>query len=149
MTKKHVLQHAYEHHFKAIGITSPQKDYRMCWLLNNHIGIDLKRVSDFIYAPLGSDKELCFSVYHFEKPSMFLHINLLTNRSEEYSLFAQPKNIDFLLLYKNPSEQLKLEEALKSIRKISQIQAAYMLPNLHDKKASEFFFDFELFLAGK
>lgn len=147
MTKKHVLQHEYRHNFKVIGISSAQKDYRLCWLINNQLGYDLKRLPDFIHKHPDHDREQSYSVYHYEEPAMFLHINLLANKSEEHQLFLQPRNTDYLLLFKQPSEQLNLEELVKAIRKIPQVQAAFLLPRVNDKKYSAFFFDFELFLT--
>jgi len=147
MAKKHILQHEYQHGFKAIGITSAQKDYRMCWLLNNHLGFDMKRIQDFCITPPGGDAEQCFSVYQHDEPSLFLHVNLLANKNQESLLLVQFKNIDYLLLFKQPGDQIRLNDLVKSIRGIPQVQAAFLLSGLSDKKTTMFFFDFEMFLS--
>jgi hypothetical protein len=149
MAKKHILQHEYRHTFKVIGISSAQKDYRMCWLINKQLGYDLKRLPDFVYKLPDHDKGQSYSVYHYEEPAMFLHINLMSNKSDEDQLFPQPKNIDYLLLFKQPSEQLNMDELVKAIRKIPQVQAAFLFSRINEKKFSSFFFDFELFLTGQ
>lgn len=147
MAKKHILHHEYRHGFKAIGITSAQKDYRLCWLLNNALGFDLKRMADFFPDNDPPNESPGFAVYRFENPSMFLHVYLVANKNEEKQLFAQLKNFDYLLLFKQPSQQTNLNEMVSAVRKITQVQAALLVPDLHDKKANALFFDFEMFLA--
>ncbi len=147
MAKKHILQHEYRHGFKAIGITSAQKDYRLCWLLNHALGYDLKRMADFYPENDLHNESLGFAVYRHENPSMFLHVYLVSNKHQEAQLFTQLKNFDYLLLLKQPSQQTNLNDMADAIRKITQVQAALLLPDLHDKKANAIFFDFEMFLA--
>ena len=148
MTKKHTLQSEITLNYKIIGISSPQKDYRMCWLLNRQLGIELKRVADFCFTPAGSDQDKCFSVYYYGKPFMRLHIYVLANRNDEFLVFSQPRGIDYLMIFRQPSAQLNLDEMVKSIREIPQVHTAFLLPEQPDKKASAFLFDFELSLKG-
>ncbi len=147
MAKKHILQHEYRHGFKAIGITSAQKDYRLCWLLNNALGYDLKRMADFLPENDPEHASPGFAVYQYENPSMFLHVYLVANKHQEAQLFTQLKNFDYLLLFKQPSQQTNLNDMVEAVRKITQVQAALLLPDLHDKKANAIFFDFEMFLT--
>lgn len=147
MAKKHILHHEYRHGFKAIGITSAQKDYRLCWLLNNALGYDLKRMADFCPENDPKNESPGFAVYRFENPSMFLYVYLVANKNLERQLFTRLRNFDYLLLFKQPSEQTDLNEVVKAVRKITQVQAASLLPDLHDKKANALFFDFEMFLS--
>ena len=62
-------------------------------------------------------------------------------------IFKEPKNLDYLLLFRCSGETYNPSEVLQSIRKIPQVQAAYQLNLQPAKKASEFFFDVEMYLA--
>jgi len=40
---KHTLKIEYDFDFVLIGISSHEKDYRICWALNNVLGLDLTK----------------------------------------------------------------------------------------------------------
>jgi len=147
MAKKHVLQVEFNPHFQVIGVFSPQKDYRMCWLLEKHLGMNMKRLADFDFPVTASTTSCPYPVFHYSQPVHFLDVYLLPNRSEETPLFREPKNLDYLLLFKKSGEPHPTEESLQAIRSIPQVQAAFVLNLTPEKKASEFFFDFEMYLA--
>ena len=147
MAKKHILNLEYQHHFKVLGIFSPQKDYRMCWLINNHLGLELKRMPDFSVAVDKDDNPASHAIYQFEQPSMLLKILLIANKTSENILFTEPKNMDYLLLFKDPGNHQNLSQRLAAIKKISQVQAVVLLNNLISKRSSEIFFDLEMYLS--
>lgn len=147
MAKKHILNLEYTHPYKAIGIFSAQKDYRLCWLLNNRLGIDLKRMPDFCLSFDAKSEPANYPIYKYEQPNLFLSILLLANKSEQQILFPAPKNLDYIFLLKSPENLFKLSETLSEIRNIPQVLAAVTLKDLPEKRASEFFFDLELYLS--
>jgi hypothetical protein len=147
MAKKHVLNLAFYHDFSTFGIFSSQKDYRMCWLLNNHLGIGMKRLPDFTHPADGSDKAAQYPVYHYHMASCFLDMYLIPGKTEESFLFKVPKNLDFLLLLKSSGDPYDASGMLQTIRKIPQVVACMEITPMPEKKASEFFFDFEMYLA--
>ncbi len=147
MAKKHILYLEYEHTYKAIGIFSALKDYRLCWMLNNHLGIDLKRMPDFYMPPDNTGKTACYPVYQHEQDNLFLNILLVANKSEDGLLFKTPKNLDFLLLLKSPDDLFNITTTISTINKIPQVLAAVLLNNLPPKRTSEFFFDLEMYLT--
>jgi hypothetical protein len=147
MAKKHILHLEFQHAFKAIGIFSAQKDYRLCWMLNKQLGIDLKRMPDFCLSGDADNAPVCYPVYRYEQPNIFLDVLLLANRNEQGVLLQTPKNLDYILLYKSPENLFNLSESLAEIRKIPQVLAAFLLKELPAKKESEFFFDLEMYLS--
>ena len=149
MTKKIVLNLDYEPPFRAIGICCPQKEYRLSWLINKQLGINLKRVADFEYFPQHHQEKKQFPVYRYRDIPLHLDLLLVSNRSGGLLLFPEPKTLDFLLLVRNPSQQLDLLPVLQKIRKISYVQAAFFVDDKLGKKEGDFFFDFELYLSPK
>ncbi len=147
MAKKYILYLEYKHAFKAIGIFSALKDYRLCWMLNKQLGIDLKRMPDFCMPPDSTGKAACYPVYQHEKVNLFLNILLVANKCEDGLLFKTPKNLDYILLFKSPDDLYNLTETLSEIKNIPQILAAVLLENLPTNRASEFFFDLEMYLT--
>ncbi len=149
MAKKIVLNVDYEHAFLAIGICSPQKDYRLCWLLNKHLETDLRKIRDFSYTPPGLKEKLDFAVYRYLNERKRMDYSLVANRSSGYMLFPDPKNLDYLFLVRNPSDQFEPAGILAMIRKTPFVQAAFMVDGKLGKQENAFFFDFELFLSQK
>jgi hypothetical protein len=149
MAKKIVLNVDYEHTFLAIGICSPQKDYRLCWLLNKNLETDLRKIRDFSYTPPGSRENLGFTVYRYLNERKRMDYSLVSNRSSGYMLFSEPKNLDYLFLVRNPSDQFTPIGLLTMIRKTPFVQAAFMVDGKLGKQENAFFFDFELFLSQK
>ncbi len=147
MAKKHVLNLAFNHDFSTFGIFSSQKDYRMCWLLNNHLGISMKRLPDFTHPADGSEQAAQYPVYHHHMPSFFLDIYLIPGKAEASLLFKAQKNLDFLLLLRSSGDPYDASAMLHTIRNIPQVMACMEITLTPEKKASEFFFDFEMYLA--
>jgi len=77
-----------------------------------------------------------------------MHYFLVANKSHEGLLFKEPKNLDYLLLLKQPSDQLKLEPLIANIRRLSMIQAAFLLDKKLGKGTTAFFYDFEMYLGN-
>jgi hypothetical protein len=149
MAKKIILNLDYEHPFKAIGICSPQKDYRMCWLLNKHLETTLRRISDFQYVPHLLQESMGFPLYRYKNERLLVDYSLLANRSAGHILFAEPKNLDFLLMLRNPSDQFDPAALLSRLRKVPYVQAAFLLDGKLGKQENAFYFDFDLFLSQK
>ncbi len=148
MPKKLKLDIAYTPEFRAIGLFTAQKDYRLCWFLNQHLHTDLRRLPDFRYTPHTQSSQGCFSVFHYAVPKLMMHYFLVANKSHEGLLFKEPKNLDYLLLLKQPSDQLKLEPLIANIRRLSMIQAAFLLDKKLGKGTTAFFYDFEMYLGN-
>lgn len=149
MAKKHILELEYRHGYETAGLVSVQKDYRICWLINKQLGVDLVRQPDFSYVLTEGDSPLSIPVFYYENPDIYFSMALISNRIDGNVLFAEPKSMDYLLLFKNPGEQYDLPMTIEKIRSIPQVQAAFLLPKRVDKKSSGLFFDFEMYLSQR
>ena len=45
---KYHLEEEYEYDFDLYGISSHEKDYRICWAINNSLGLSLERTTENI-----------------------------------------------------------------------------------------------------
>ncbi len=147
MAKKLKLEVSYRPEFRATGLFTAQKDYRLCWLLNQHLHIDLQRLPDFEYLCLNQSTPGHFAVYHYELPELMMRYFLVCNKSSEGVLFGEPKNLDYLLLLKQPSDQLQLDDLITKIRKVPMMQAVFDLDEKLGKRGNAFFYDFEMYLG--
>lgn len=149
MAKKLILNLDFEHPFQAIGICSQQKDYRLCWLLNKQLEVELRRMRDFHYTPQHQKAAVDFPVYRYKNERQLIDFMLVSNKAGGQILFPEPKTLDYLFLLRNSSDQFDIAELLAKMRKTPYIQAAFFVGEKLGKQEKDFFFDFELFLSQK
>ncbi len=145
MAKKTKLSIEYIPDFKAIALFSQQKDYRFCWLLNRYLYFDMKRLPDFSYTPYKQIETALFQVYYHEDPANRLYYFLLANKCHEGVLFELPKNMDYLLLIKNPGAGFNLKAIIGKLREMEQLQGAFPLNGGLGKRSDLILYDFEIF----
>lgn len=95
---KLTLDFEFEFDFQLLGISCHQSDYRLAWIINDLLGIDLERQDD-IDLILGKHKDEngLFSYYHYDNEENYTTINLISNRSEKGSFCGELKQLDFFL----------------------------------------------------
>ena len=116
--------------FKLIGISCREKDYRLCWAINQSLGIDLIRLSN----------EGIASRTHLTNFPFFEYINketgsvyrLLSNRFESKVLMKELKTIDFLFLLQG--EDSNLHEIIK---KLGSIEFVFLATEIEIDKLKE------------
>lgn len=72
------LDIGYEYDFDLFGVSSSLKDYKLAWLLNNSLRIDLQRSQDHVI-DLSNGNKVIVPLYHFEAENNI--VKLLRNKS--------------------------------------------------------------------
>lgn len=151
MAKKTHFRLPYEAEYRVAGVFCPEKDYRLCWLINNYLKVNFSRRSD-ISLPNGKDAGLIeqYAVYHHEKEELQQAFFLVSNRSHNgHLLFHSPPQLDFLMLIDADDSRFDFNALLKKIRSIPHVTAAYMLDDVLGRNRDIFLYDFEMFIAGE
>lgn len=147
MGKKLLLNLKYKPDFKIVGIFSPVKDYRLCWLLNSHLGFSFNFYGNFPVLIPPADKPGLHNVFEHNNEMLFLRMFVLCNKNNEQIIFPKPANIDYLLLFQADEVRFDINELITSIRSVPHINAAYLLGDKLGKRADEIFYDMELFIT--
>lgn len=148
MAKKTLFKLPFETEFRIAGLFCGEKDYRLCWLLNNQLPFQFKRSTDFWFTQPKADEALQFAVFYYEEPTLQRTFFLLANRSYQGGvLFNNPPGLDYLLLINADDLRYDYSQMLKSFRDIRQIRAAYMLDDLLGRNKEAFLYDFEMYRA--
>jgi|688.fasta_scaffold244430_2 hypothetical protein len=131
--KTEKLQIPYEDifDFKLVGISCAEKDYRLCWAINQSLGIDLVRMSNEGIASRSHLLE--FPFYEFESEETAINYRLLANRFENNVLMKELKTIDYLFLIQG--EDVNLQDIMLKLGKIEFVFLAteIEIENLKDK----------------
>ncbi len=110
-----IIKIAVKNNFQIIGIIEKTNDFKLVWLLNNILNINL----------IKSDKNYNFSV--FEAQIENFRITLIENKLEDKLLFKEIKDVNFLLKISS-LDISKAEEIVKKIKSSQKINFAMILP---------------------
>ena len=125
---KYILDSVYEYDFDLLGICCHEKDYRICWALNNALNISLEKSSEdieFIFHKK-SKQNACFPLFIFESEKDHAIYHLIGNKSDINLLVPEKKHIDFFFMVKS-SEYLNISEILAKIRSIKFVLTAHLV----------------------
>lgn len=127
---KFKLEIEYDYDFVLIGICSHEKDYRICWALNNKLGFDLKKTEELEIKEKKLDEPSLFSMYVYENAEQYTDYYVIANRSENGLLVPEQKQADYFLVIKGTVADEQVESLVKQLREVSMILTAYEIdPN--------------------
>lgn len=144
---KHTLEVSYNFDFLLIGISSHEKDYRICWALNKKLGLDLKKTDSLEIKGKKQTTPSFFSFFVFDKEEDFLEYSVIANFSENksmdlktHSLFGmddasehhsenellipEQKQMNYFLVVRGELEDDAVDELVKHIKEIDVVQTA-------------------------
>jgi hypothetical protein len=148
MAKKTLFRLHFETEFRIVGLFCQERDYRLSWLINNHLNFNLRRVADFEFLPSKSKEFTAHSVFMHEVESLQQTFFLVNNRGNNGAvMFGSPSGLDFLMLIRADGIRFNNSDLLKKFRSIPQITAAYVIDEALGRNKEGFLYDFEMFLA--
>lgn len=140
---KHTLKIEYDYDFVLIGISSHEKDYRLCWALNNTLGIELTKGESLEIKSKKEDTPSFFSLFKYEDEDDFKEYFILANISEnkqyepkEQTLFnkglkgnstengiliPEHKQMNYFFVIRGEIEEEQVEELLMKLKEIDMI----------------------------
>lgn len=143
----HRLQHdeSSEKEIFIFGLVSAAKDFRLCWMINNHLGFNLEKSGEINIqtqeassvqgnqTSMFSDEETesilpkdysVNPVYHFSYELFYSKVYLLVNQGSLKWLVPDLKTMDYFLVIKGPMPALELKKILKELKNIPIISLA-------------------------
>jgi hypothetical protein len=108
--KKTKLQIEHTYDFELLGLVSPVKDYKMAWLINRDLHLNLVRSEDLILEFLSLPR-LKISQFFLSLPHGFVQLlkNKALNSSDQVSyLIPELKSVDYFLLVQDETFQLSI-----------------------------------------
>lgn len=144
---KHTLEIQYDYDFVLIGISSHEKDYRLCWALNNKFGLELIKVDSLEIKGKKQETPSFFSLFTFDNPDSFLEYTVVANLSESKSgsvketdlfgshiqphsynenefLIPEHKQMNYFFVLKGEVEETTVQALVKQMKEIDIILTA-------------------------
>lgn len=115
------MQVEYDYDFYLLGIVCHEKDYRLCWMLNNLFDIRLAKTDDLTTE---HGKHSLFSLISEEQ---FREYHLVANRGSEGMLIDEHRQIDYFFLVKGAVEEDERKQMIEQVKKSGMVGAAYAI----------------------
>lgn len=122
--------------FYGLAITSPLKDYQLCYQINKSFGFDLdKRATINLYVPK-TKTSLNFAGYIYEDSDNRTSYFVAKNKEETQFLLPRLKQIDFVFFAKGAIAGQNILNCKEKLAGIKEIQNVLILENDHLKNIS-------------
>lgn len=115
--------------FELLGLVSPVKDYKMAWLINRDLNLDLVRYEDVEIEFLSSPR-LEISQYFLSLPHGYIQLlkNKALNTSQQLAyLIPELRNLDYFLLVQDQTQQISITTFVDHLTKNPFIQSVVRL----------------------
>lgn len=96
--------------FELLGLVSPVKDYKMAWLINRDLNIQLVRSED-VKIEFVSSQRLEISQFFLSLPHGYIQLlkNKALNTSQQLAyLIPELRNLDYFLLVQDQTQQTSI-----------------------------------------
>ena len=111
--------------FELLGLVSPVKDYKMAWLINREMELNLVKVKD-LELEFISTARMEISQYFLSLPHGFIQLlkNKALNSSQQLAyLIPELKTMDYFLLVQDETEQTSIHTFAEHLSKNQFIQS--------------------------
>jgi len=122
---KKILKFEIDLDFVLIAVTSPLKDYRICYFINKHLHFNLTKIADLavdIYQ--GVTEPARFSCYHYQWETTETDFYFIANKGAEGLLIPEMREVDYFLMIKNFIDETDLNNIISALNRITEILAA-------------------------
>ena len=117
----------YDFGFRLIGISCHAKDYRLCWALNNQLGIQLEKVHrENASSGLKKNGIAIESLYSFFDEENHSSYQLLHNKHNNNLLLPEQKLADFLLIIDQMNDE-SFEDLMKKLKQVELVNTAFII----------------------
>ncbi len=144
---KLMLEEVEEDHFQLVAIYSSIEDYRIAYLLNKYLKLNLKRERRDVDFNQKNIRAL-FALYTFKDPTNYRTYHLVANKFKgeakkvlssgslfteeevrplEVQLIPEQKKVDFFLKIEEDINPMQLNRLVNRIGQIPHVQAAYRI----------------------
>lgn len=123
---KHTLVLADDFDFDLIGICSHQRDYRLCWSINEALDLELAKAQEpFMVSGRKGEVLSKHSFYEWEDEQNHLSYHLIKNKSDNTFLVPEKAQIDYFLVIRELG-MINIDDFLTKVKKISSILTAFI-----------------------
>jgi hypothetical protein len=130
--------------YTMIALSCHLKDYRISFLINKHLQLNLKKTGDFQYFPLKTEQALTYSLYYHHDPERMISRYLVSNHHPNGKLFPTLKQTDYFLVIEGVLETKEKQEMIRTLLSVPLINMAFEVDIPSLKNVRYFLEDLEM-----
>jgi len=123
--KRFTLQLEDDDDYVLVGISSNEKDYRLCWLINQSLGLNFVRIEDIEIIQKRKNLKLFYSVYQHVVEEDLVNLYIISNNRLNESLVTECKHADYLFMIKGPFQAESKDELISKLKLIKNIMLVF------------------------
>lgn len=135
--QKFILDLGLSDDFSLLGIACHTRDYRFCWMLNQQLGLKLRKIRDFFPLDQHKGHDDGFACFYAEYSVLDEQYYLLSNRSNGKNLVDKYGTVDYFLFVRDLAISGGLQALIAGLKKIPQVLMAFPI-ELDDFRDAEF-----------
>jgi len=120
-TKKQTLDTKLSLQIKLLGICSQEFDYKICYLINKTLNLDLRRIEDIEIFYQKHNIKGSYANFFYEDEESFLDYMLIVNHHPAGDLIPEASKYDYLIRLSGEVDHVDMEDLIKSLRSIDQV----------------------------
>jgi hypothetical protein len=127
---------------EIVGICTHLRDYKLCWQINRHLGLELGRVDGDMQSDSGKDKS-AHHWYRFTNETTHTEYHLVRNKGTAALLIPEHRQVDYLLIMRE-NLNINVSDLIRQLRNIENVLTAFRI-NTDELKNKEtlIYLDFE------
>jgi hypothetical protein len=110
--------------FVLIAVTTSLRDYRICYLINKHLGFNFVKIPDLSVDINPGATPVLFSLYHYNWETTETDFYFIANKGSDGYLIPEIKKADYFLMIKNYIDEKDLDNLTTTLNKIPEIVTA-------------------------
>jgi len=110
--------------FVLIAVTTSQKDYRICYLVNKFLNFNFTKIPDLAVDIAGNSTSILFSLYHYSQEDAETDFYFIANKGSEGYLIPEISKADYFLMIKSYIDEADTDHLISALNKIPEIVAA-------------------------
>lgn len=110
--------------FVLIAVTTSQKDYRICYLINKYLSFNFIKFPDLEVDIPGVPAPVLFSLYRYHTHDAETEFYFIANKGSEGYLVPEMSKADFFLMIKNHIADSDIDTLVSALNKMPEVVAA-------------------------
>lgn len=123
MKTKLSVENDFSEEYDIVCICTHLKDYKLMWNINNSFTYSFRKIVDFKVESGDSDEN--HEMYYYLDGSERVEYFLLANKCNNSVIFPVLNHVDYLLIIRNQEKIAKIENLIKTIKKIPNILTVF------------------------